>query len=331
MNGEESKYKLVKYLKKVEDKIEILLQRNSYIEKNKFLIAFRGEAKDYGKTKLMPSLFRDSTYVAKEKYLFDLLCDYGVIPKEKSGNIEKAIETQHYVAISRMLDITFNILPAMYFACISEENKNFDGKIYIFCFPEHYSPNSEYIEEFYSNILKGKNLAYSKNFKVVSHSYSNERIKAQSGGFIFFQGREFSPISEIYYEVVNIEKEDKNHILEDLELLFGINDATLFPEKDRVAKLVGEKFKYECYNDKQLSIESEIYTYFERMQYESRMYKKKIGQDYDKISFLRKLRKEKGDLISYINEHVIDENIKKDDGEKWVKYIIDSFKILELK
>lgn len=38
----------------------------------------------------------------------------------KAENIEKAIDAQHYIAISRMLDISFSVLTALYFACESE-------------------------------------------------------------------------------------------------------------------------------------------------------------------------------------------------------------------
>ena len=240
---------IIKYLNEVSKKIEILTKRNNMESQECYLFAFRGESRDYERTKLMPSLFRDSSYVSKEKYLFELLGDYGVITDKQNGYIEKAIEAQHYVAISRMLDITFSVLPALYFACSSENNKEEDGKVYVFCFPEHYSPHSKYIETFYSEMLGGKDVAYSKNFKVVSHSYSNERIKAQNGGFIFFQGKEFSPISSIYYETISISKDDKNYVLKDLNLLFGINEATIYPDKERRAKLAEQYFKNGKYKD----------------------------------------------------------------------------------
>ena len=67
------------YLKEVKRKVSLLIERNKMQENEECLIAFRGEARDYGLTKLMPSLFRDSTYVTKEKYLFELLSDYDVI------------------------------------------------------------------------------------------------------------------------------------------------------------------------------------------------------------------------------------------------------------
>ena len=314
------------YLKEVKRKVSLLIERNKMQENEECLIAFRGEARDYGLTKLMPSLFRDSTYVTKEKYLFELLSDYDVIHNEKKGNVEKAIEAQHYVAITRMLDITFNVLVAFYFACISEHDE--DAKIYIFCFPEHYSPHSKYIEKFYTSILDGKKIAYSKNFKVISHSYLNNRIKAQMGGFIFFQGQEFSPISSVYYESIEIKAHDKKNMLKELDLLFGINNATIFPDKENRANLVKEKFNQFKSRARDLSIEDGIYTYFERIQYESNIYINKLGKDFDRIKYLRKLRKEREDLLNYI-----DINFKcgseNDEKNKWISYINDSFKIME--
>lgn len=338
MKSDNNKHVLSGYLNEVNNKIELLLQRNGIKEQDGLLIAFRGESKDYGRTKLMPSLFRNNNFVSKENYLFELLSDYGVIGEEKKRNIEKAIEAQHYVAISRMLDITFSILPALYFACSSEGNKGEEGKIYIFLFPEHYSPHSKYIESFYTEMLEGKNVAYSKNFKVVSHSYSNDRIKAQNGGFIFFQGKEFSPINDIYYETINISQDDKGIILKELNLLFSINEATIYPDKEKKAKLAEQKFKKGIYKQKELTVSAEIHTYFERIQYECTMYKKKKNNDFDKIEYLRKLRKEKEDLLTYINQNDFEKRKSNDEKqtdceekikEKWTKYVEDNFKMLE--
>lgn len=49
------------YIGDVLKTVEKLKKRDS-----KCNIAFRGESKDYGKTKLMPSIFRDISYVGKE-------------------------------------------------------------------------------------------------------------------------------------------------------------------------------------------------------------------------------------------------------------------------
>ena len=66
--------------------------------------------------------------------------------------IEKAIETQHYVEISRMLDITLNVSVALYLL-VHITLKKMDSYIF-FAFLNTYSPHSNYIESFYENILK---------------------------------------------------------------------------------------------------------------------------------------------------------------------------------
>lgn len=294
------------YLSEIMKVVEELGDRHSQKFDSKPLIAFRGESRDFAETKLMPSIFRNSSYVSKEKYLFELLCDYELIGYEKR-NIDKAIETQHYVAISRMLDVTFNAAVALYFSCINDiEN---DGFVYIFCFPEYYSPHSNYIEDFYTDILSSKKIkTYFKNFKVFSHSYSNERIKAQSGGFIFFPGETYSKINNVYYKEVRICKEGKKKILKDLELMFHINTAKLFPEKDKIADIIKNKFIQNSYLREELTVKNEIESCFKRVSYEI-----KVSNICDKIIFLRYLRKEREDLIGFLSNQFIEKSIEEDE------------------
>ena len=223
------------YLDKITEEIEFLQKKHYKKYDSRALIAFRGEPRDFMDTKLMPSIFREPPLISKEKHLFELFCDYELIEHNKR-NIDKAIETQHYASISRMLDVTFNAAVALYFACSNNED---DGFVYVFCFPKYYSPHSNYIEDFYTDILKSKEIkTYFKNFKVFSHTYSNDRIKAQSGGFIFFPGDTYSPINHIYYKRIEIKKEDKEKILEELDVIFHINKARLFPEKDKIVEII---------------------------------------------------------------------------------------------
>jgi len=291
---------LPNYIAQIKERVTELSSRHSIFLDTAPLIAFRGESDDYGTTKLMPSLFRDSNYIAKESHLFELFCDYSIVDS-KASNIEKAIETQHYASFSRMLDISFNVLVALYFACAHPGER--DGYVYVFTFPEHYSPHSKYIEEFYTNILEGRHIAYSRNFKVFSHSFTNDRIKAQKGGFIFFPGKEFHPINSCYYDRVAISKDHKQEILDDLETLFQITTATLFPEKDKIAEVIKNSFKSNSYATKEVSIENEIESFFSRIDYELKMLRLK-GETVDKKKMMRWLRKEQDDLINYVEQQL---------------------------
>ena len=95
---------LSQYLSEAEKEIEYLVDKHKQVSETDYLIGFRGENEDYGKTSLMPSLFRGEDFVGKEKYLFELLGDYGFLSSINNRNIDGAIEAQHYIAISRMLD-----------------------------------------------------------------------------------------------------------------------------------------------------------------------------------------------------------------------------------
>lgn len=317
---------IVEYIGEIRTKLESLRQETATACRNEVLFAFRGESRDYGKTKLMPSIFRDSSLVKKESHLLDLLCDYG-ISNPNDTDIEKAMESQHYLAISRMLDISFNLLVALYFACRS--NKDYDGYVYIFAFPEYYSPHSKYIEDFYKNILKlgegEEPRYYYKNFKVVSHAFSNERMIAQNGGFIFFPGEYFSAINSCYYKIVTIKKEDKQKVLDSMKLLFAIDEYKIFPEKEKIAEAVKNKFyRTEGFNGN-MSIEDDICSYLNHLFYEVEiMYKR--GDSF--VSLLRFLRKEKDDLISYIKSS---KKINKEKRHKLIEYIERNFEIIKMK
>lgn len=324
--GEKKSGCLPAYITQIKEKVAELSSRHRAFLKTEPLIAFRGESNDYGDTKLTPSLFRDSSYVAKESHLFELFCDYNIVDP-KASNIEKAIETQHYASISRMLDISFDVLVALYFACTHPDEH--DGYVYVFAFPEHYSPHSKYIEEFYTNVLEGKHIAYSRNFKVFSHSVTNDRIKAQKGGFIFFPGKEFHPINDCYYERILISKNHKREILEELEALFQITKATLFPEKDKVAEIITNKFKGNIYTTKSVSLENEIESFFSRIDYELKILHLK-GKTADKKRVMRWLRKEQDDLINYTEQQISSHISELTDAEqeKVIQTIKNNFSVL---
>ena len=221
----------------------------------------------------------------------------------------------------------FDVLVALYFACTHPDEH--DGYVYVFAFPEHYSPHSKYIEEFYTNVLEGKHIAYSRNFKVFSHSVTNDRIKAQKGGFIFFPGKEFHPINDCYYERILISKNHKREILEDLEALFQITKATLFPEKDKVAEIITNKFKGNIYTTKSVSLENEIESFFSRIDYELKILHLK-GKTADKKRVMRWLRKEQDDLINYTEQQISSHISELTDAEqeKVIQTIKNNFSVL---
>ncbi len=287
------------YINQIEEKIDILKSLHS---NEHTLLAYRGESKIYD-TSLCPSLFRFPEHIHKEIHFFELFHDYNLVHPNAS-NIEKAIEVQHYAAFTRMLDITFDACIALYFSC--RNNIELDGQLFLFAFPEHYSPHSSYLDNFYNLLLEGKHPAYSRNFKVFSHCYTNDRIKAQKGGFIFFPGKEFHAISAHYYEKVLIKSEHKEILLNMLDALFNINKSNIYPEKGVIAEIVKEKFYKIQAIDANVTVEYEIVSCLNRLDYELSIERKRKSitqkDTYNTILF-RYLRKEKSDLFDYIQKN----------------------------
>lgn len=238
--------------------------------------------------------------------MFQLLKDYGVT-EENASQTNVLIEAQHYVEISRALDITFSVISALFFACSSERNINEDGRIFVFGFPEYVSPHSKFIEDYYEKGIG----SYIHNFKVVSHAQENERIINQKGGFIFFQGTSFVPLNPVYYKEIVIKADDKEKIMRELDILFGVNEATIYPDRDKVAKkIVKPKFEEITPTEDDLSIQNEIQNAFSRLKYETMI--ERYEKAYNQTVFLRKLRKERADLLAYVSELEEDKGTKDD-------------------
>ncbi|MHC5229834.1 FRG domain-containing protein [Enterococcus sp. LJL99] len=303
MSEKSNEKNLVSYLDEVDTVIKELKKQILSFSKSECVLAYRGEPMNYGETSLMPSLFREKYTRDDELNLLDLLCDYEIVDKGSLKNIEKAIDSQHYISISRLLDISFSILPALYFACSKDLDEN--GKIYIFAFPEYFSPQSNYIENFYSSLLD-KNpttTPFLGDFKVITHGYNNERMKIQSGGFILFPGHKYRKIPDCYYRVITIDKSHKSAILEELSSLFNISEASIYPEKDKRADFIKGKVKSTKINkryDSKITVDSEVEAYFDRLVFE--LYVRNNDKDENATkSVIRIFRKEIEDLIYYID------------------------------
>lgn len=338
----ENKKSIGKYIQEIYEKVDNLKERleKQNSKNNKHIFAFRGEPIDYKDTALMPSIFRNGNR-KYESLSYDLAIDYR-LNNANDQYVDQATNLQHYIALSRMLDITFNCLVALYFACCNyEKDSDEDGIIYIFDFPEYYSPHSKYIQTLYVDVLESNNsIAYSKNFRVFAESYTNPRIKSQSGGFIFFPGDIFSPINNIYYDKVEISGDDKKQIIKDLDTLFSINVSTLFPEKNEITDKMKKRLLDERNYSKPMKLtkENEIRKRIKDLFYE--LYVKKQNNEEElkdksedikkrkKITqrklYLRILRKEKKDLLISHKEHI---NCREDD-DKIIEEINDNFRFM---
>lgn len=205
-------------------------------------IVYRGET-EYFKTHCQPNLFRNNYIERKpffEKNLFDEMAANKLTTS--ISYLEKAIDAQHGGFPSRLLDVTYNCLVALYFATtphiIYPENSkdDVDGIVYIFCIDKIFCPSGENINLVYDSIVKREDewlcdqSIFQKNHKLIDHIKTNKRIIAQQGAFILFQGDSISPIQKSDYKNITISKNKKKQIRKDLKMLFGIHTGSIYPE-----------------------------------------------------------------------------------------------------
>ena len=255
-----SNVRILEYIKKIDDEVNFL--KNNL--KDNCLIAYRAEDKDYGDGRFKPSIFRNQEVIIKDIELNtkNILMDYGFI-SHNENSLYYPIEAQHYGLKSRLTDITFNALVALYFVASNPNNLGDDGIIYVFGFPKYFSPNDSNLSQLYQMILEGKKTIVDRNFKVLTHCRANDRIKAQNGGFILFLGDEFNRIPDVYYRKVPVKKEHYKEILESLKTLFGIVEYNIYPEEDKM-KTVPYDRKILYSNE----FKSQISEYIERLTFE---------------------------------------------------------------
>lgn len=303
---------LQKIIEKIYSKIEEFEDKD---DNQEFTFCFRGEAEDYKATKLTPTLFREKKIGGSipDKELINLITDYKIVDDKNLNPLSKAIEGQHFLALSRLLDITFSILPSIFFASSSAKDK--DGYIYIFRFPKAYSPSSNYINKYYEKLINGEIEPYYQNFKVLSHIQSNSRIKSQSGGFILFPGQKIKRIPNNYYKSYKIEAKDKDEILKELDIFFNINESTIYPEKDKKRDLIKKRLysisKDDIFIENSNFYKQEIDTALERISFEIHS-----SLEVDRKKILRLLRKESRNLEEYVKILTIDSDVKKEIHKK---------------
>lgn len=169
---------------------------------------------------LLPSVFR--TTPPPERDIFSELKQLNHKDFTKDDFIEIAVNMQHYGIPTRLLDWTSNSLHALYFACVSKENENKDGAVYIVkieSIVELGTDEEKHIANFLeykylnSDMRKNDVLTFldSINSSNEHHyffktKYYNDRIRSQKGYF------------SIYFEQTEAEiNEFRNQTLKDFE------------------------------------------------------------------------------------------------------------------
>ena len=221
---------------------------------NDIVVVYRGEDEDYKATSCCPNLFRED-YFKNNRYFEKNLFDEMISNRLTNGKsyLEIAVDAQHGGFPSRLLDVTYNSLVALYFAVTPSIDKaeNFkdteNGYVYIYYIKNLFCASSNNINDLFDAIVNRNkewmhyNKLFQKNHKLIDHIKINNRIIAQQGAFILFQGDEAYPIQKSDYKEIIIDKDAKKIIREDLKRLFGIHTGSIYPEANNLVKEIKRK------------------------------------------------------------------------------------------
>ncbi len=221
----------------------MLIEQMTELHHSKFV--FRGQcSRDYC---LIPSIYRLSSdkkhrYVESEIEIFKEAIrtapkDYPVT----MSNFEKLVKMQHYSLPTRLLDVTYSSLVALYFAVNSSQKK--DGEVIIF--KVNKKDQIDYDDMKVSEMTKYLDGKSEKKDDVlfVKPLMDNPRIKAQGGVFLLFgENREKEcSANKYYYRRIIIPKKSKKILAKELKKLL-IDDSTMYQDLDHTMKNVRSQF-----------------------------------------------------------------------------------------
>lgn len=261
------------------------IERYIYARRDReYFSVYRGEPCIYP-TPCRPGLFRSDALTENkyfEKNLFDAMRQSRLT--DEKCYLDNAIDAQHGEFPSRLLDVSYNCLIALYFAVTpyyhkkEEELDGEDGMVFVFFMDEIFSPSAQNINDNYNAIINRdrewtQSPLFRKNHKFIDHIKLGPRIIAQQGAFILFQGDVAEDLPQGMYYGIRIPGGAKKLLREQLNRLFGIHTGSIYPETINLVKDLTHKSgwintqPYSCENElhytlRQMERELDYYLYY---------------------------------------------------------------------
>ena len=262
-----------------------IIERYIYARRDReYFSVYRGEPCIYP-TPCRPGLFRSDALTENkyfEKNLFDAMRQSRLT--DEKCYLDNAIDAQHGEFPSRLLDVSYNCLIALYFAVTpyyhkkEEELDGEDGMVFVFFMDEIFSPSAQNINDNYNAIINRdrewtQSPLFRKNHKFIDHIKLGPRIIAQQGAFILFQGDVAEDLPQGMYYGIRIPGGAKKLLREQLNRLFGIHTGSIYPETINLVKDLTRKSgwintqPYSCENElhytlRQMERELDYYLYY---------------------------------------------------------------------
>lgn len=273
------------------------------------ILLYRGEPEVYDKP-CRPNIFRKDVMNGNlffERSLFDAMRQNKLTGEKRY--LDNAIDAQHGEFPSRLLDVSYNCLTALYFAVTPYYHKPVDsldgrdGMVFVFSADDIFSPSAKNINDNYDAIInrdqawfQGKAL-FRKNHKFIDHTKLNNRIIAQQGAFILFQGDEAEELPAYMCYGLRIDGKAKPQIRQELKRLFGIHTGSVYPEIINLVEDLSSKSKR--LNTHEFSCSNEMNHALGQLEKELDYYLNYV-LDLQELS-----SEEKNQVLIYI-EHIVD-------------------------
>lgn len=248
----------MKRIKSVSDAIEAAKELGS--KESGGSVFFRGEAKDYGNLRCCPSIYRKDAWLKRECFFYNeakaRFPEAFVHEDVDDNTLGRLVKIAHYGVPTRLLDVTENLLVALYFATKEEQYSEEDG--FVYCIKVgyegvHYDQN-EGVKNLATLAYKDATIPVSdymfpeKARKILFFhpKWRNPRIIAQQGAMIIFgcAGWKEEPLSlkeveserePFIVETLRIPAGQKKEILNDLSFM-GITPWSMFPDLEHLGE-----------------------------------------------------------------------------------------------